>query len=207
MRRPLFIARQSGLPRGPLGRLIAAIMVRETASTNRQAIAALEIRPGDSALDIGCGSGLSVELLLRLVPKGRVTGADPSPVMAARAKARNYRAIASGLAEIATAPVEHLPFPDASFDAVMSVHTLYFWADLDIALREIVRVLRPGGRLVLACRTPANPAAAASFPAEIYTLRGLSEIEEALRDAGLQITASTADEPGGEPALIRAHKP
>lgn len=207
MRRPLFIARQSGHPRGWLGQVIAAIMVRETAGANRAAIAALAAKPADRVLDIGCGSGLSIELLLQQLPQGHAAGSDPSPVMAARAQARNHRAVVQGRAAITIAPVEHLPFANKAFDAAMSVHTLYFWADLGGAFREIARVLRPGGRLVLVFRTSANAAAASSFPSEVYAVRSLEEVEQALVSEGLVKITAIADGIDGEPALLIAGKP
>lgn len=182
-------------------------MVRETAGANRAAIAALAAKPADRVLDIGCGSGLSIELLLQQLPQGHAAGSDPSPVMAARAQARNHRAVVQGRAAIAIAPVEHLPFANKAFDAAMSVHTLYFWADLGGAFREIARVLRPGGRLVLVFRTSANAAAASSFPSEVYALRSLVEVDQALVSAGLVKIAATADGNDGAPALLIAGKP
>ncbi len=206
MRRPLQIARQSSHPRGLLGRLIAAIMVRETASINRTAIAALEIKPTDQVLDIGCGSGLSIELLVKGLAKGRAVGVDPSAVMVARAQARNRRAIAEGRADIIKAPVDDLPFASCSFDAVMSVHTIYFWQDLAQCLHEIDRVLRPGGRLLLAFRTPANVVAASNFPDEIYRLRNLAEVEGEVVAAGFNTILMVPDGVEGEPALLLASK-
>lgn len=207
MRRPLHIARQSSHPRGLLGRLIAAIMVRETASINRTAIAALKLGPADQVLDIGCGSGLSIELLLRGLPEGRAIGVDPSGVMVARARARNQRAIAAGRSDIVIASVEDLPFASCAFDAVMSVHTIYFWQDFAQGLSEINRVLRPGGRLLLAFRTPANTAATSNFPSEVYCLRNLEEVEGDVVAAGFSVISVVPDGRGGEPALLLASKP
>jgi arsenite methyltransferase len=206
MRRPLIIARQSGHPRGWLGRAIAAIMVHETADINRAAIAALAVKPDDHVLDIGCGSGLSIALLAPLVQYGSVSGIDPSAVMIDRAKARNREQIDAQRAMVAVARVEQLPFVDDTFDAVMSVHTVYFWADLKLALTEIARVMRSDGRLVLAFRTGANPAATASFPSEVYNFRSMAEITDAALQAGFVDCGTTPDGPNGEPALLVARK-
>jgi arsenite methyltransferase len=206
MRRPLVIARQSGHPRGWLGRAIAAVMVRETAAINRTVIAAVEVQPSDHVLDIGCGSGLSIALLAPLVPQGSVSGIDPSAVMIDRARARNSKQIAAQRAMVAVASVEQLPFIENTFDAVMSVHTLYFWADLKLALAEIARVMRSNGRLILAFRTSANPAATASFPGEVYNFRSMAEITDAAVQAGFVDCGTTPDGPNGEPALLVARK-
>ena len=207
MRRPLFIARQASCPSGLLGRAIAAIMVRETARTNRAAIAALKVLPGDHVLDVGCGSGHSLELLAPLVAHGSVSGADPSPLMAAQARNRNGPGVAEDRIVIVTAAVERLPFVDETFDAVMSVHTVYFWDCLGPALTEIYRVMRSGGRLVLAFRTDLNQAATASFPSEVYRIRSLPEISKALTLAGFEVISLSPDGADGAPAMLVAHKP
>jgi arsenite methyltransferase len=127
-------------------------------------------------------------------------------VMIDRARARNSKQIAAQRAMVAVASVEQLPFIENTFDAVMSVHTLYFWADLKLALAEIARVMRSNGRLVLAFRTSANPAATASFPGEVYNFRSMAEITDAAVQAGFVDCGTTPDGPNGEPALLVARK-
>ena len=106
---------------------------------------AARIQPGQRALDVACGTGiLARELTSRTGPSGRVAGIDPSPGMVAVAKhlapAVEWR---EGVAE-------SLPFPDQSFDAVVSQFGLMFFTDRRQALREMLRVLAPGGHLAVA---------------------------------------------------------
>jgi len=106
---------------------------------------AAQIQPGQRALDVACGTGiLARELTSRLGSSGRVAGIDPSPGMVAVAKhlapAVEWR---EGVAE-------SLPFPDQSFDAVVSQFGLMFFTDRRQALREMLRVLAPGGHLAVA---------------------------------------------------------
>lgn len=100
---------------------------------------------GKEVLDVGCGDGI---LACTLAAVGaRVTGVDPDPAMLDAARKRAGQA---GLT-IATAPgrAEQLPFPDRSFDVVTAVTVLCFVEDARGAMLEIVRVLKPGGRLVI----------------------------------------------------------
>lgn len=113
--------------------------------------AAGEPRPGEVVLDHACGAGMDLLLAARRVgPTGRAIGVDLTPAMVTRARTAAARA---GLADRVTVTVgtyEALPVPDASVDVVLSNGVLNLAPDKRAVLREIVRVLRPGGRLCLA---------------------------------------------------------
>lgn len=106
---------------------------------------AAQVQPGQRVLDVACGTGiLAREIAPRIGSAGRVVGVDPNPGMVAVAK-RLAPAI-----EWREGVAESLPFPDQSFDAVVSQFSLMFFTDRRQALREMLRVLTPGGRLAVA---------------------------------------------------------
>jgi ubiquinone/menaquinone biosynthesis C-methylase UbiE len=204
MRRPRWIAEQARNARGPLGRLIAAIMARETWAQNRRAIEALDVKPDDRILDLGCGPGRALGMLSDLAPHGCVTGVDSSDLMVEIARRRNRARMQTAHVDVIAASVEALPFPSEAFDKVLCVHVAYFWPDLDAAFRELARVLRPSGRLALLFRTEDDPAAQA-FPSEVYRFRSAAAVATAMRHARLAPDIGVASAQG-TPCLIVAQR-
>lgn len=106
---------------------------------------AAALRSGHRVLDVGCGTGaLTVEAAARVAPGGHAIGLDANPQMLAVARRKH------GHIEWRDGHAELLPFDDASFDAVLSQFAIMFFDDRVAALSEMQRVLRPGGRLVVA---------------------------------------------------------
>lgn len=107
-----------------------------------------ELRAGERVLDVGCGPGTLALLAKQRVADGEVHGIDPSPEMIDRATGKAAKAGAD--VRFQTAVIEDLPFPDDSFDLVMSSFMLHHLPD-DLKQKgfaEIARILRPGGRLL-----------------------------------------------------------
>jgi len=104
-------------------------------------------------LDVGCGGGQMVRRLSALASEGKVIGLDYSAASVAVARAVNAKEIEGGRVEIELGSVAALPFPDGMFDLVTAVETHYYWPDLPENVREILRVLKPGGTFALIAET------------------------------------------------------
>ncbi|WP_188192685.1 class I SAM-dependent methyltransferase [Nonomuraea sp. SYSU D8015] len=128
-------------PSGLIGRLAGRFMYY----TNRQeeVLPVLDLRPGESVLEVGYGPGALIRLLGR-TDAGRVCGVDPSPDMLKLAARR------AGGADLRLGTASDTGFPDGSFDCVVTVNTVALWPDLMDGLRELRRVTRAGGRVVIA---------------------------------------------------------
>jgi ubiquinone/menaquinone biosynthesis C-methylase UbiE len=107
------------------------------------------IQPGHRVLDIGCGTGALVTLIKRLYSDVDVVGLDPDPKALARARRKAERAAVT--IQLDQGFSDELPYPDASFDRVFSSFMLHHLqaGEKEKALREVRRVLKPGGSLHL----------------------------------------------------------
>lgn len=122
---------------------VYALLQRNPAS-NRALFELADVRPSDRILDVGCGAGGALVLAAEVVGEGNLAGADPTKALAATARKRLPEA------RIEVAPAEDLPFDEGSFNLVWTIASHHHWHDSRSGLREIFRVLEPGGRLLLA---------------------------------------------------------
>ncbi len=154
----------------------------QLAQMRRIALDRAQLQPGEQVLDVGCGTGtLAMEAQERVGATGRAFGIDPGVQQIARARSK---AAAHRLpVDFRVGVIEHLPFPDQTFDVVLSAIMMHHLPD-DLkrhGLAEIARVLKPGGRLVIADFTR---------PEERQTHRfgaggtGLQDLSAFVKDAG-----------------------
>jgi ubiquinone/menaquinone biosynthesis C-methylase UbiE len=139
------IGRQLKHPTGFAGRLAGNAMLIANRRPNVLAIQGLEIGPYDDILELGFGPGHAIELMTALAPFGRIWGIDQSSIMFEQAWKRNARAIRAGRVHLRHGRFDELPLPAASVDKILAVNVIYFWMDPVKVLKEVERVLRPGG--------------------------------------------------------------
>lgn len=109
------------------------------------------IEPGETVLDIGCGAGMDLLLAAkRTGAKGKAIGVDMTAGMRERAAESARKAGYADIVEVRAGTAEELPVEDESIDVIISNGVLNLSPDKDAAFKEVLRVLRPGGRLFLA---------------------------------------------------------
>ena len=148
-------------PRGDEGRQMLERMNESHGDVTMWALGKLSFNSDDSVLDIGCGGGATLKRISRHITTGHIAGVDYSPVSVELSRELNADDIDSGKTEVIEASVESLPFGDDSFDKIVTVESFYFWPDPPENLKEVLRVLKPGGTFIIV--------------ADVYNKDGLKE--------------------------------
>ena len=136
-------------PVGLGGKLMVAMMNLGLSPVARWGLRFLRLAPNAKVLDCGCGGGANINRLLKKYPYGVVKGIDYSPVSVEKARKLNRTAIQEGRCAVLQGSVADMIFADNWFNEVTAFETVYFWSDLPRCLREVRRVLKPGGTFLI----------------------------------------------------------
>jgi SAM-dependent methyltransferase len=164
--RPSIVA-QFHRPTGLRGHISGWVMAYRSSNVqrNKWAVELLDVQAADRVLELGCGPGVAVAALARRATRGLVVGVDHSEVMIRQAGRRNAAAIKQGRVQLIHSPVERLQVASGPFDAALAVNNVGMWPEPTTQLRDIGRLLRPGGRIALVSQ-PRCPGATAATSAD-----------------------------------------
>ena len=146
-------------PTGFPGLIATKAMNRAHSRITNWGLGFLRIEEEFKILDVGCGGGRTINRLAKAARKGKVCGIDHSDVSVKSSTKLNSHLVDQNKVEILKASVSSIPYPDNSFDIITGIETYFFWPNLESDLKEVFRVLKPKGRLLLVSeivRTPEN---------------------------------------------------
>lgn len=145
----IYLVRQVRKPTKWTGRLILWLMNSSHSKLTDWGLQHVRIQKDFRILDVGCGGGRTIQKLAAAATQGVVYGVDYADGSVAASRAKNAELVRAGRVEIEQASVSLLPFPDSKFDLVTAVETQYYWPELLKDMQEILRVLKPGGTLLI----------------------------------------------------------
>lgn len=137
-------------PKGEEGREVLDGMRDSHGPVTDWTLSLMNPAPTDCILDIGCGGGRALKKLSALVPEGRLFGVDYAETAVECTKEENQADVATGKLTVVQGSVSNLPFADNTFDKIFSIESYYFWPNLQQDVQEILRVLKPGGKVFIA---------------------------------------------------------
>jgi len=145
-----------------MGRWLLRNMNKRHSTVTDWGLSHLSIPRGGAILDVGCGGGRTIAKLAAASGSGRVCGLDHSTASMSVAAKTNAKMIQAGRVEIRAGTVSQLPYASGAFDLVTAVETIYFWPDLPADVREVGRVVKPGGLFAVICEVYKGAPAAMS---------------------------------------------
>jgi len=185
------LSRQARKPSGPIGRYIMTRMFNSgNADLNAFVQELLDIKTNDRVLEIGFGPGKLIAQMAEQIGSGRVEGIDFSAAMLEQASKANRSHIETGKVKLYQGECLVLPFADNSFDKLCAINILYFWKQPERYFREMWRVLKPQGKIVIGFRD-AQQMSRLNFNEEIFTTYSQQGVVTLLKDAGFANAYST----------------
>jgi len=151
---PATMAKHLGNPEGEIGKAVTANLNKTNAGAYSAAFQQLGAVSGDRIIEIGFGNGREIPRVLSLADGLTYFGLDISETMIADATAYNSERIQRGQVTLACGTSAKIPADANAFTKALALNTIYFWADPITDLKELRRVLQPGGRLVLGANAP-----------------------------------------------------
>ena len=145
----VYLLNQVRKPAKWVGRPFLWIMNASHSSVTDWGLRHVQMEKDFTILDVGCGGGRTIQKLAALATEGMVYGVDYAQGSVAASRGKNARLIEAGRVEIKEGSVSQLPFPENKFNLVTAVETQYYWPDLVKDMQEILRVLKPGGTLMV----------------------------------------------------------
>lgn len=157
-------------PAGLLGRFVLWNMNSRHSKVTDWGLSHISIDKRDTILDAGCGGGRTVNKLAAMASEGKVYGVDFSGASVTFARRINKQWIDTDRVEIQEASVSQLPFAADVFDVITAVETHFWWPDLPSDMREVLRVLKPGGVLMIIAEVYKGANTVTAKLAEKYSL-------------------------------------
>lgn len=200
---PATLAKHLGNPEGEIGKAVTANLNKSNAGGYSAALAKLGVNDGHRVIEIGFGNGQEIPRVLSLSADATYFGLDISDTMVAVAAEFNADAVRQGRVTIARGTSGAIPADADTFDRALAINTIYFWSDPVADLKELRRVLRSGGRLVLGALAPRSAVGRAVFQ-HGFRFYEQSELESLLAAAGFtKVSVDTINEtvvpPTGQP--------
>lgn len=135
-------------PKGRMGQFMLKFMNKCHAPLTNWGLSFIDFQDGWTMLDIGCGGGATLQRLLKRSKGGKAYGIDISEESVIRAKKVNADVLDKQVF-VEQGSAESLPYQNAQFDLVTAVETVYFWPNIPGCLKEVLRVLKPGGQFAV----------------------------------------------------------
>ncbi|MEQ9165735.1 MAG: class I SAM-dependent methyltransferase [Fulvivirga sp.] len=189
------LARHLRQPQGEIGKEVGLQMNKGNKHISLNAYKLLSPLPGSHILEIGMGNGFFVNNLMEMAKNLRYTGIDFSEIMVEEANKINKILVRTGNVGFKFASVENLPFAANSFDYITTTNTIYFWPDIKENAKEVLRVLKPGGQLLIGYR-PKSVMDNLEVTKYGFAKYEALEIETLLQDVGfLEVSTVAIKEP------------
>ena len=187
---------QTRKPQGRLGKMMLNGMNSGHAKMADWAISHLQTVVPDKLVDLGCGGGRNVGVLLKRYPSAKGTAVDYSDLSVEKAKDYNEVVISEGRLEVKQGDVSALNLPDGTYDLATAFETIYFWPGLEKCFKEVARILKDGGLFLISNESDGEDATSLKFEKIIDGMKCYTptQISDALKAAGFS-KVTTAHHP------------